>query len=493
MANRYAKYNGSQYDPNDYENFWKPEKFYGQPKRPANNNDPFRRAPLTSRPFGKKGTPTPTQGSPTGGNWRERLSELIRQGWQIGQFMPDPLFVGVAGAGVYWLWKYVDGYQGHERRPDPRTFRRVEVCPDPLHPNHTHMGWNNVDAGHLICIDGQSTANVWPELTTLPDWVTSLTLWDIYDQGGIDRGHMMEHWVRTQQNNQVVPAGGYAWTWVQGVPDHMPNPNGNRNAPGPAPLPGDMPAPLPDPVPNPFPDPPPSEWPYPLPPHKPRWQYNWDNVPIARSGSPNKSRPGNRPGQKPLPFNGTKNRPRPSQKRGKRTKERKRKVGHTIFRLVDYFSERSETVGALYDSLPLPVRRKWEKKLGFHYVYFKSDGKWHWLPPRELERGLTDNAGQYGIDGADWKLKALWYNWHSIDEVEAIKLMIRNEIQDMVLGWIMAKQPVNVGHTNDAAMKKINKLLDKEMERVDGYIEDLFYPLQRPLNVRNPLREEHTP
>lgn len=122
----------------------------------------------------------------------------------------------------------------------------------------------------------------------------------------------------------------------------------------------------------------------------------------------------------------------------KRTRERKQKGPiQTVLRIADFLSESAELVGAFYDALPKKTKDKWGCD--------------------KLKRGLLDSAGQYGIDGADCKLQALWHNWHKVDIDKGIKNAIANEIQDRILGELQRRVPVNTGRTTDDAMKEINE------------------------------------
>lgn len=143
-------------------------------------------------------------------------------------------------------------------------------------------------------------------------------------------------------------------------------------------------------------------------------------------------------------------------------RERKGKTGLTrLLHIMDIASEGAELIDAVYESLPDDTRKHWEEMQGAHWAFY--DGKYHWVIP---SRGLLDSGGQYGIDGADWKARAIWHNWHKIDIDRAVKNIIRNEIQDRILGGIAGASPANVGHTTDAANKQINKWLEDLFEEV---------------------------
>lgn len=126
-----------------------------------------------------------------------------------------------------------------------------------------------------------------------------------------------------------------------------------------------------------------------------------------------------------------------------------------ILKVMDIVSESGEFVGAFYDALPKDVRQKWEAKyVNGHFA--EVDGKWKWVIDK---RGLIDNAGQYGIDGADWKARALWHNWHKVDIEQAIKNVIANELQDKILGLYQRQLPNNIGHVADAGSLGLNELI----------------------------------
>lgn len=133
---------------------------------------------------------------------------------------------------------------------------------------------------------------------------------------------------------------------------------------------------------------------------------------------------------------------------------RSRAIGLALVRALDRLSESAEVVDSFYQALPADVRKRWEKGRGAHWA--KVNGKWKWVG---LNRGLADQAGQYGIDGADWKLEALWHNWHKVDYAQAIENVAKNELEDRVYGGIYKRLPVNVGQAVDPAMQALSKAL----------------------------------
>lgn len=156
----------------------------------------------------------------------------------------------------------------------------------------------------------------------------------------------------------------------------------------------------------------------------------------------------------------------PSSPRDRRVKEREgkgRSTGMAMWHFLDWVSERCETVDAVYMALPEKTRMRWERARGYHWALVK--GKWKWLPPKNSGRHpLLEQAGQYGIDGCDWKLMALWHNWKLVDVKQALANVLANEFQDRIHGNAhKALKPVFGGKHQywlDDAFKKMDKLQD---------------------------------
>jgi hypothetical protein len=135
------------------------------------------------------------------------------------------------------------------------------------------------------------------------------------------------------------------------------------------------------------------------------------------------STPRNRNGLRPRP------RPQPRVARAARsspppanTKEIKGKLTKAVAEFVKYLdrlSEAAEVVTAIYDALPKDVRKRWDRD--------PATGK-----KRKFRDG--DQMGQYGLDGADWKLQALAANWHKVDINEAVKNILANHLEDKLYG-----------------------------------------------------------
>lgn len=122
-----------------------------------------------------------------------------------------------------------------------------------------------------------------------------------------------------------------------------------------------------------------------------------------------------------------------------RNKERKvqsrsARIGMAIFCALDWLSEIAEIVDALYDALPPDVKKRWGRG---------RDG-----------RGFIDQAGQYGIDGADWKLQALMHNWHKVDMNAGLENIVKNAVEDQLIGAVQRKMPRNVINAFERTLPK---------------------------------------
>lgn len=142
------------------------------------------------------------------------------------------------------------------------------------------------------------------------------------------------------------------------------------------------------------------------------------------------------------------------------------KVGIALFKALDVASEAAEVVDAVYEALPSDVRKRWEKAMfpDARWIKDKQTGKW-------IKVGMDrpgDNFGQYGLDGADWKLRALYHNWHRLDKVEAVKNIIKNELQDQVIGAMQKRLPKNTGQAHSQGEREVAKLLDQWFEEELG-------------------------
>lgn len=118
-----------------------------------------------------------------------------------------------------------------------------------------------------------------------------------------------------------------------------------------------------------------------------------------------------------------------------------------LFNALDGLSENSEVVGAFFDALPEDVQKRWSKG-------------------RE-DRPFVDNGGQYGIDGVDWKLEAIYHNWHKIDAEEALWNVSRNLLQDQFYGVVHKNLPPGTFRATTGDSTDFNDLVEKLLDLVD--------------------------
>lgn len=154
--------------------------------------------------------------------------------------------------------------------------------------------------------------------------------------------------------------------------------------------------------------------------------------------------------------------PRPPRSNEKEKKVRRApttkgaRFGYALYRAVDRISENAELVDAMYDALPDDVKKRWEKG--------------------RKKRGPVDSFGQYGVDGADWKLQALWHNWHKMDAVEAVKNIVKNQLEDTIIGNINRQLPKQVGNAFTREITKDTKLSPEQFvsKKVDQLFDALY-------------------
>ena len=191
--------------------------------------------------------------------------------------------------------------------------------------------------------------------------------------------------------NRIAPSpnGQTPWivrptTWVPLAPDALPpNPNG---APAPAP-----PLPLAEPVPT--LDPP------------PQWSYG---PPGAPPPAPHTSTP-----------------PRPGSKDAK-VISRSQKFAIALFSFLDFLSESCEIVDAIYEAIPRDIRKLIEQDV-------------------RNDVAFLDQAGQYGIDGCDWKIPFIYEFWSEIDTPQALCNIVKNITEDQLIGVVRKNLPRNFG------------------------------------------------
>ena len=115
-----------------------------------------------------------------------------------------------------------------------------------------------------------------------------------------------------------------------------------------------------------------------------------------------------------------------------------------LWGLFDKLSEGSEVVDCLYQQLPKDTRKKIEKDMGYHWFKVPETGKWKWVPPSgSVYSGAADQFGQYGVQGAPWKLQAIYDHFDKIGEAEMqgfAKCVAINEVEDRFVGKAMAQR-----------------------------------------------------
>lgn len=125
------------------------------------------------------------------------------------------------------------------------------------------------------------------------------------------------------------------------------------------------------------------------------------------------------------------NAPRPprTNEREKKTRTRGQAIALALWKMMDKNSEFADMVDQVYEALPKELRHKIEKERG-GFWWKTPEGKWKWMMPKRD----ADQAGQYGISGADWKLAAIWHHWNQVDARKAVEGLAKNEIEDMLYG-----------------------------------------------------------
>lgn len=213
----------------------------------------------------------------------------------------------------------------------------------------------------------------------------------------------------------------FPYMYSRPLPNYNPmaDPNIVRNLPP-------MPSNLPDPQGNPRPSP--RARPGTATEAPPEWQWETGRNPRPRS----------RPRLRRRPPRGHKD---------KKILSQSKRFMLWLFNALDALSENSEIIGAFFDALPKDVRDRWSKG-------------------RE-DRPFVDNGGQYGIDGADWKLQAVYHNWHKIDAEQALTNVARNLLQDQLYGVVHKNLPPGAFRAITRDDKTFNDLVDDLLDLVD--------------------------
>lgn len=112
---------------------------------------------------------------------------------------------------------------------------------------------------------------------------------------------------------------------------------------------------------------------------------------------------------------------------------------YAFFAALDALSEGAEVVDALFGALPEDVQKRWKRG--------------------RRTRPFIDTAGQYGIDGADWKMQAVWHNAHKVDPVEFWRNILANQTEDKLIGSLHRNLPRNFINANEDGQKAYAKLV----------------------------------
>lgn len=159
----------------------------------------------------------------------------------------------------------------------------------------------------------------------------------------------------------------------------------------------------------------------------------------------------------------------PTGERERKFVTRTQRVGQALFQALDTVSEWAEIVDCIYGSLPKKTRDRWEKDRGMRWVkvptMYKPEGQWM-KTTTAGRRGLSvfETAGQYGLDGADWKSQAIWHNLGKVDMDAAFKCMAANHVEDMILGGIQRRLPRNTGGALDQGNQALAEALNWAQE-----------------------------
>lgn len=107
----------------------------------------------------------------------------------------------------------------------------------------------------------------------------------------------------------------------------------------------------------------------------------------------------------------------------RKTINKSRALAVAVYKVLDAASEYADIVDAVYQALPEDVRKRWDRP----------------------DRRAVDAYGQYGVNGADWKLQALWHNWHRLDTGQAVVNIAKNQLEDAAYGAIHKYVPPQAG------------------------------------------------
>lgn len=335
-------------------------------------------------------------------------------------------------------------------RQPPGTYWRLCCGPTPTWRGYAYYLYQSVGApacsicgltGQALPVTGYWGSSPWPESS--PRGVFMLSRPQPLEGTGHYRVHAA--WELLNPPADVLnPAGVPALFRNTILPEAVLNPNWLREQPGNLPV---VPRPVSPPAFNPndaF------EVYNGLLPKAPPRLSSGDPVPWIAAVSPPPP-----PGQKPpRPFL-----PRPAGRRppGRKEKQRKimsraQRISLAIVRAIDNISEKAEIIDAFFRALPEETQRRWSKG--------------------RKSRGPIDQFGQYGIDGADWKLQALWHNWHKVDMAKAVKNVAKNALEDQLIGAYQKRIPASMSFAVGEFLKEVGiepeKFVSQKVDQIFG-------------------------
>lgn len=159
-----------------------------------------------------------------------------------------------------------------------------------------------------------------------------------------------------------------------------------------------------------------------------------------------------------------------------RQKEKKARSGiFLLLRVLDRISESAEVVDALFDALPCKIKKQALNKC--------------------RNKSPIDNFGQYGIDRAECKAKALWDHWDQLDVEVGLANIVRNEIEDQLYGKMYQNLPRNIGSAanpvdayNRANQRDGNFDNDQRIDPVSDLISETVDQISKTLGLPEPIK-----
>lgn len=115
------------------------------------------------------------------------------------------------------------------------------------------------------------------------------------------------------------------------------------------------------------------------------------------------------------------------------------------FLIADRISEGAEVVDALFEALPKDVQKRWDCNRSVAFI---------------------DKAGQYGIDNADCKARAVFHNSHLIDGADAIRNIIANMTEDQLIGALHKRLPRNLINASEDGQRAYADIVQRVLQEL---------------------------